>query len=227
MKKFYCTALLCAAMIVAPSVGWSDTVDELWTQGRGFNSFNNNMLPELEALDTTALSTQQLWKFIVALPGGLEVANQVMNDRNNRVLFAQDSFYLDQDPQYLLDGLIVASVGGFVGFGMLAALTFGKKTLGRIRPALPLYIVAGPIVLLWDTSRFLDTHAKCGMEIDSFTETRASYKISGDCLELNNGRPYAGYINIVDKGDASSTILVEARQGIFKYDPEAQAFVRN
>ena len=44
-----------------------------------------------------------------------------------------------------------------------------------------------------------------------------------------DGRPYAGYINLVDKGDTSSTstIQVETQQGIFKYDPEAQAFVRD
>ena len=86
MKKFVLHMFLCGAMAVAgvaPSIGWSDTTDELWT---GQHNKNTAELSVFDRFNNKVLPANQLLKFIIALPHGVEHANNAMNDHSQGVV---------------------------------------------------------------------------------------------------------------------------------------------
>ena len=244
MKKLFLHSFLCAAMmVVAPSIGWSGTSDELW-QG---SEINDKMEPVFTSLDNTVLSVDKLLKFIAALPEGVEEANELMNDSSVTIGPYNRGMWT---PGFLLSlglGAAGGAAGGFFGLsaGMAVAaggtsMLLNRQTLIGIGVGGVIGLVGGTIwlrqsrrnqaaveqfgheqVLLFNAPGFEQT--PCNMRartVDSSFEASSEiqYQFS-HCRDQD----YSGVIRI-ENNTGQPSIKVKTKQGVYQYNPDSQIF---
>ena len=253
MKQFLLHSFLCVAMVMAPWTGWSDTIDELWTEQEGINS---NMEPVFVALNNEVLAVEKILKFIAALPYGVQIANQIMNDEEKKITpftIRADNAYIRGLPENALLGLVLSALPLIL---VRAPLGDGSLPFKNLSPAKRQMITRASVVSLlffgslgFASGVYRRIHGRgstsfvqsfllnaieessqpCDIEMPQHREKEKNTSLMQQsylirrCLDVEE--PYGGRVLLIESGMASGQLIqVHADQGEFVFHPDKKIF---
>ena len=127
MKKFL---LYLIAIVMASSVAWSGTIDDLYNGRNDLNHLNPSVAPILNLLDDEILPVEKLLKFVATLPYGVDVANQTMN--NATITALENDYFPDGVPRIAISSAVFS---GLLATALSAPIVGGLVELADNRLA--------------------------------------------------------------------------------------------